>query len=46
MKKALKSSPRGAAFTFAGQRWVVLEHNATGPPGSDRQRQGGRGISI
>ena len=30
MKKALKSSPRGSAFTFAGQRWVVLEHNATG----------------
>lgn len=30
MKKALKNSPRGSAFTFAGQRWVVLEHNATG----------------
>lgn len=30
MKKALKSSPRGAAFTFAGQRWIVLEHDPAG----------------
>ena len=30
MKKALKSSPRGTAFTFAGQRWIALEHEATG----------------
>lgn len=30
MKKALKTAPRGAAFNYAGQRWVVLEHNATG----------------
>ena len=31
MKKALKPAPRGTAFNYAGQRWVVLEHNATGP---------------
>lgn len=30
MKKALKTAPRGTAFNYAGQRWVVLEHNATG----------------
>ena len=30
MKKALKTVPRGTAFNYAGQRWVVLEHNATG----------------
>lgn len=30
MKKALKTAPRGTAFYYAGQRWVVLEHNATG----------------
>ena len=30
MKKALKTAPRGTAFDYAGQRWVVLEHNATG----------------
>ena len=30
MKKALKSSPRGTAFTFAGQRWIVLEHDPAG----------------
>lgn len=29
MKKALKTAPRGTAFNYAGQRWVVLEHNAT-----------------
>ena len=30
MKKALKTAPRGTTFNYAGQRWVVLEHNATG----------------
>ena len=30
MKKALKTAPRGTAINYAGQRWVVLEHNATG----------------
>ena len=30
MKKALKTAPRGTAFNYAGQRWVVLEHNTTG----------------
>lgn len=30
MKKALKTAPRGTVFNYAGQRWVVLEHNATG----------------
>lgn len=30
MKKALKTAPRGTAFNYAGQRWVVMEHNATG----------------
>ena len=30
MKKALKTAPRGTAFNYAGQRWIVLEHNATG----------------
>lgn len=30
MKKALKTAPRGTAFNYAGQRWVVLEHNAAG----------------
>ena len=30
MKKALKTAPRGPAFNYAGQRWIVLEHNATG----------------
>ena len=30
MKKALKTAPRGTAFNYAGQRWAVLKHNATG----------------
>ena len=30
MKKALKTAPRGTAFNYAGQRWVVLEHNEIG----------------
>ena len=30
MKKALKALDRGAAFTFAGQRWIALEHDPAG----------------
>lgn len=30
MKKALKAAARGTVFTYAGQRWIVLEHDASG----------------
>lgn len=30
MKKALKNLTRGAAFDYAGQRWIVLEHDPHG----------------
>ena len=30
MKKALKTSARGTVFPYAGERWVVLEHEPAG----------------
>lgn len=30
MKKALKALTRGTIFPYAGQRWIALEHDATG----------------
>lgn len=30
MKKALKNAARGAIFPYAGEKWVVLEHEAGG----------------
>jgi hypothetical protein len=30
MKKALKTLDRGAAFAYAGQRWIALEHDPEG----------------
>lgn len=30
MKKALKAAARGTVFPYAGQRWIVLEHDASG----------------
>lgn len=30
MKKALKNATRGAIFPYAGEKWVVLEHEARG----------------
>lgn len=30
MKKALKAAARGTVFPYAGQRWIVLEHDAAG----------------
>lgn len=30
MKKALKTAARGTVFPYAGQRWIVLEHDAAG----------------
>ena len=30
MKKALKAATRGTVFPYAGQRWIVLEHDASG----------------
>lgn len=30
MKKALKTIERGTPFTFAGQRWIALEHDPAG----------------
>lgn len=30
MKKALKAVARGTVFPYAGQKWVVLEHDANG----------------
>lgn len=30
MKKALKAAARGTIFPYAGQRWIVLEHDASG----------------
>lgn len=30
MKKTLKTAARGTAFTYAGQRWIALEHDPTG----------------
>lgn len=30
MKKALRDAARGTAFPYAGQKWIVLEHEASG----------------
>ena len=30
MKQALKTLERGTIFEYAGQRWIVLEHNENG----------------
>ena len=30
MKKALKAAARGTVFPYAGEKWVVLEHEASG----------------
>lgn len=30
MKKALKTAARGTVFPYAGEKWVVLEHDPAG----------------
>ena len=30
MKKALKTAARGTVFPYAGEKWVVLEHEPAG----------------
>lgn len=30
MKKALKTAARGTVFPYAGEKWVVLEHDHAG----------------
>lgn len=30
MKKALKTAARGTIFPYAGEKWVALEHEASG----------------
>ena len=30
MKKALKAAARGTVFPYAGEKWVVLEHDPAG----------------
>ena len=30
MKKALKAAARGTIFPYAGEKWVALEHEASG----------------
>lgn len=30
MKQALNTLSRGTVFEYAGQRWIVLEHNENG----------------